>query len=161
MDTSLTVLKLTLDALKVDASITTVDDRKRVQKAIYLAQAQGLDLGYRYGWYIMGPYCPGLTQDYFKLHNEIEINSDAFSEKKLRPDVREKLNSIANLFNPPASFLGNRESWLELLASVHFLRRSSRKEDSEAREVMNRQKPTISSYYDLAISQLTQYGLLA
>ncbi len=59
METKLLVLKLFLGALGIDDSIETVDDRKRVQKAVYLGQLSGIDLGYRYGWYRMGPYpCP-------------------------------------------------------------------------------------------------------
>lgn len=60
MDSNLIALKLFLDDLGVSADIETIDDRKRVQKAVYLGQAAGADLGYRFGWYLLGPYSPSL-----------------------------------------------------------------------------------------------------
>ena len=56
MEEKLVVLKLFLDELGIPDSIDTVDERKRIQKAAYLGQLSGVDLGYRYGWYKMGPY---------------------------------------------------------------------------------------------------------
>ncbi len=44
------VLKLFLSTLGVPADIDTVNDRKRVQKAVYIGQLTGVDLGYRFGW---------------------------------------------------------------------------------------------------------------
>ena len=56
MDAKLITLRLFLDALGQSVDIETVDDRKRVQKAVYLGQLSGVDLGYRFSWYVMGPY---------------------------------------------------------------------------------------------------------
>lgn len=63
MDGRLVVLKRVVEALDEDCNIASFDDRKRLQKAIYLAQIAGIDLGYRYGWYIKGPYSTDLTRD--------------------------------------------------------------------------------------------------
>ena len=60
-------LKLFLDALEISSEISTLEDRKRVQKAVYIGQEAGVDLGYSYGWYLLGPYSPELTQNYFTL----------------------------------------------------------------------------------------------
>ncbi len=48
MDNKEVALKLILDGVNIDCSIDTLDDRKRVQKAVYLAQLSGVDLGYRF-----------------------------------------------------------------------------------------------------------------
>ena len=36
-------------------------------------QVAGTDLGYRFGWYIRGPYSTTLTQDAFTLKDEIAV----------------------------------------------------------------------------------------
>ena len=41
--------------------------RLRFQKTVHLLQSFGIDLGYRYNWYLRGPYCPDLTKDGFEL----------------------------------------------------------------------------------------------
>ena len=47
------------------------DGRLRLQKTIQLLQSFGIDLGYRYNWYLRGPYCPELAKDGFKLDGVI------------------------------------------------------------------------------------------
>ena len=63
MEPRLIALRLYLDQLGVSSDIETVSDRKRVQKAVYLGQLSGVDFGYRFGWYLMGPYSTTLTED--------------------------------------------------------------------------------------------------
>jgi len=41
------------------------DTRIALQKIIYLQQARGFNLGYDYGLYIHGPYCPTLADDVY------------------------------------------------------------------------------------------------
>lgn len=38
-----------------------------VQAAVYIGKVAGVDLGYRYGWYVYGPYSPSLHEDLVKL----------------------------------------------------------------------------------------------
>jgi hypothetical protein len=51
METRLVTLFLFLRELGVEPRIATVADRKGVQKAVYIGQLSGIDLGYRYSWY--------------------------------------------------------------------------------------------------------------
>jgi uncharacterized protein YwgA len=55
MDRQQIGLKLTLDALSLPARLDTFADRLVVQKAIYLAQVAGVQLGYHFHWYLRGP----------------------------------------------------------------------------------------------------------
>src|SRR5262245_31088985 len=86
MEAKLEVLRLFLNALDVPSAIDTVNERKRVQKAVYLGQLSEIDLGYRFGWYIMGPYSTSLTQDYYQL-SEALATSEPPSDKKFRPEI--------------------------------------------------------------------------
>ncbi len=63
MDARLAALKLVLNELGETSDISSVSERLRLQKAVYLTQALGLNLGYHYSWYLRRPYSTSLTQD--------------------------------------------------------------------------------------------------
>ena len=63
MDRQQIGVKLAIDGLKLPFVIDTFMDRLIMQKAVYLAQAAGVNLGYYYHWYLHGPYSPSLTRD--------------------------------------------------------------------------------------------------
>lgn len=96
----------------------TTKDRLKLQKTIYLLQANGLQLGYGFSWYKYGPYSQDLVQDAYKvLRSEEyrysrETRSWSFSENSL-----ERFTKFKEL-------LGDKlhdETQLELLASVDFV----------------------------------------
>src|SRR5690349_17229058 len=101
MERKLIALKRILEELGVPADIDTVDDRKRIQKAIYLAQLPGIDLGYSFSWYVKGPYSPALTRDYYSLSEALSDRDSKGDETRLNATVRERLHSIIPLLGPP------------------------------------------------------------
>jgi uncharacterized protein YwgA len=157
MENRLLALKLFLDELEVSTSISRVDDRKRVQKAVYLGQLAGVDLGYRFGWYLMGPYSPGLTKDYYALA-EAMASDETGEGRKLRPDLVRKLESIRPLLKPKDPEL-SLENWLELLPSVHYLRFVSDLPDKQAREVFRKEKPHLLPYYNVGLQTVLKSPL--
>lgn len=160
MESSQIVLKLVLDTLGVSDRIAEVDDRKRIQKAIYLAQAVGVDLSYVFGWYVMGPYCPALTRDYYTLASALEANDKGYEGKSLRADLREKLESLHPLIQPPKGTTLSSESWLELLASIHFLRTVSKFDEKASKAVIEKEKASLAKFYDLGKQTLLSAKLL-
>ena len=158
MEPKLAVLKLVLEELGTSFSIDTVSDRKRIQKAIYLAQLSTLDLGYRYGWYLMGPYCPKLTQDYYELKNSTDTTDDL----SLNPNAINRLNQVKPLMAVPDELKGEleQEDWLELLASYHFLRTVSAMNDQRAKQIFEQKKPALVPYIPNGIKALQDCGLL-
>jgi len=159
MQPKLEVLRLFLEALDVPPTIDTVNERKRVQKAVYLGQLSGVDLGYRFGWYIMGPYSTSLTQDYYQLAEAL-ATSGTPTTKNFRPNVEEKLKAITPLLVVPAGVDLSREDWLELLASYDYLRRVSEYTHEQALERLKNQKSHVVAYVDQAVRALSDYGLL-
>jgi uncharacterized protein YwgA len=159
METKLVVLKLFLDALGVDDRIETVDDRKRVQKAVYIGQLSGIDLGYRYGWYRMGPYCPALTRDYYALESELDVGVVDPSAHHLNADAAAKLKNIVPILTPPINEM-SQENWLELVASVHFLKKVSGLNDDAALAVLRTQKPHIANHFKAAFDVLMKNKML-
>lgn len=160
MNENLIALKLMLDTLGESADISSIDDRKRVQKAVYLGQQAGVDLGYSFGWYLMGPYSSSLTRDYFQLDEEREVREREFKGKRLRSDAEAKLKRLVPMLTTPHQFKYGKEDWLELLASYHYLRTASGQTEEKAAGVMKRQKGHLAPYVDLAKDTLTKYKLL-
>ncbi len=112
-------MKLMVEGLGLQVRIDTFEERLVLQKAVYLAQASGVDLGYFFRWYLRGPYCPGLARDAFAVAAEIQEGTDDSEAWELDEKSQERLGRIAELFSgPDSSELARRA---ELLASVHFL----------------------------------------
>lgn len=158
MDARLVVLKKILDVLAVPADVTGLDARKAIQKAIYLTQASGLQLGYGYGWYLRGPYSTSLARDYYAMALALRMGEVAAPD--LRTDVQTKLDPIKGVLNVPAATDLSQPDWLELLASVHFLRTVRGLDDSAAGDVLVKEKPALASHRPRAVEALQQAGLL-
>lgn len=161
MEQSQMALKLMLDGLNVPVDVGRVDDRKAIQKAVYLAQVAGVDLGYRYNWYRMGPYSPGLTRDYFALAGALRSGAEAeLAGYVLRPNVVEKLTQVQPLLSAPAGVTLGQPDWLELVASLHFLLRQRRMDLEAARATLLREKTHVAPFMDVAVEALENGGLI-
>jgi hypothetical protein len=155
MEQKLIVLKLFLNALNVDCNIQDVSDRKGLQKAVYLGQQlSGIDLGYRYGWYKLGPYCSELTDDYYQLSRSLRVDADSISNKQLPSEIVDKLKSLIPILTPPTGWQLPREDWLELIASYHYLRTVRRKSHDDALSVLQSEKKKLAPHVSLAMSVL-------
>lgn len=152
METRLLALQLFLEALGIDPSkVETLDDRKRLQKGVYLGQAlSGLDLSYRFGWYTMGPYSPALARDYYALSEELKAGSESPQGATLREPYKSSLEGLRGLLTPPATWERQASDWLELLASWHFLRMVREFDRDKSRGVFAGQKPHLLPFADIA-----------
>ncbi len=104
-----------LDWLKIE----DMSNRIILQKTIFILQELGLDLNYNFNWYIYGPYSPSLTEDAFELKQNEKTyreESDEFNLSDHAQKIIERYNSI---------FGAKKEDsvWLELIASLLFLRK--------------------------------------
>jgi len=116
MDRRQISLVLVMRALDVPLRVDQFDDRLVVQKAVYLAQARGVDLGYFFRWHLRGPYCRALTSDAYTISLE---NEDEAVRWVLNEESKTALRELRDLL-PSAEDLP-RARWLELLASIHYL----------------------------------------
>lgn len=121
MTPSQVVLKLFLDEVGVPLDLSTFDKRLLIQKKTYLAQLTGFDLRYRFAWYVHGPYSRQLTCDVFRLREEVEEEDRDYEGMSLSLLAR-KLTTTAKTFwdNRPPHI--SECDWLELLASLHYVR---------------------------------------
>lgn len=162
MDRQQIGLKLTLDALDFRLRLETFDERMALQKTIYLCQGAGIHLGYRYNWYLRGPYSPELTRDAFELNAKQESAFDDIEGWDLDTESILRLNRIRPLWNSIAA--EHRPRQLELLASVLFLKRSydgRNKDNAGLRQILERNEKFFSEKeIQLAIEDLVRHGLL-
>jgi len=144
-----------IDNFSPESFEESFDSRLIFQKTVYLLQAFGLYLGYRFAWYISGPYSTGLTRDGYRL-------VDKFEES---PDVTLKKELLEARFDEFLRFLGDRKNdakWLETLASIHFLKSLYLgKRDKEIMHMILEKQPYLTNEeFNKALAYLEQFGLL-
>jgi len=91
MDRQQIGVKLTVDGLNLPFRIDSFMDRLIMQKAVYLAQAAGVHLGYYYHWYLYGPYSRSLTRDEFAIATDISAGLDQSEGWKLDDQSSQRL----------------------------------------------------------------------
>ncbi len=155
-------LSLVLNTLELESKVDSFDDRLILQKAMYLAQAAGVDLGYYYGWYLRGPYCPAVADDGFAVTAELGQGMDDSDRWKLDDKSSSSLAKIKSFFGQEdRTVLADK---LELLASIHYL--------IDREQVTDQSPPTITAKLHAcdkmfseqqvseAIEELKTHGLL-
>lgn len=121
MDSSHIVLKLVLDAVDQPLELDSFEQRLMIQKKVYLAQLTGLDLAYRFGWYLRGPYSRELTHDAFQLQEQMELGERDYEKESLGAFARQRIKHAPKIWaNKPSEI--DEDDWLELLASLHYLK---------------------------------------
>lgn len=163
MDRQQIGLKLTVEGLKLPFLINTFEDRLILQKAVYLAQAAGVNLGYYYHWYLHGPYSPSLTRDEYAIGCEHAQGVDDSEGWKLDDESAGRLKNLQSII-PEADRPQIRRK-LELLASVHFLINRRQVRQNDAREIAATLKRFNKDFREEevqnALRELKDYGLLA
>jgi len=135
--------------------LSIFEGRLVLQKTIYLLQSFGLYLGYKFSWYIHGPYCPELTKDAFEL---LPIYSKI-------PVIDFGNSDIERLLRKYLEFLGNRKNeadWLEQLACTHFLNALYPKASKDAviSAVLNHESHFTKNQCEQAWSYLVKNNLI-
>lgn len=105
-----------LATLGINPKMETFGERKRVQKTVYLLdKVFGLDFGYRFSWYLHGPYSPEVTKIIYdvvegrKTVDQQTTNlsaEDTYKIEQLKVFLKDDINA---------------NDQLELLVSVDYL----------------------------------------
>ena len=163
MDRQQIGLMLTVKGLNLPFQINTFEDRLILQKAVYLTQVAGINLGYYYQWYLYGPYSPSLTRDEYAIDMDISSGLDESKGWKLDDISSQRLERIRSILTtePERDKLAKK---LELLASVHFLINRRQVRQNDAREItatLERFNKNFSEEeVQNALRELIDYGLL-
>ena len=138
-------LAVSLQALNC-FNLDSLRNRILLQKKVYLAQLLGLGLGYRFSWYIHGPYSPDLAA---VAYETIPTGVDSFIEYNLTDEakgVTERVNNLKDeLFAIDSSFKDDEPSAYELLASVAYLKKNRRLDVTEIKKQLQIEKPRFSA----------------
>lgn len=134
---------------------TSFDARLVFQKTVYLLQAFGLYMGFTFSWYIRGPYSPMVARYGYqlaKLKRKVPLVRFARAKSEMR-------------FKEFLDFLGSRNNdaeWLEIIASIHLLKKLyPRKSKSKILELVAQKQPHFSMHECTeAWNHLREYGLL-
>lgn len=103
-------------------SLDTLEGRIAFQKRIYLLQVSGIDLGYRFGWDVYGPYSPGLAKNGVRYESEMVRVEAAVRDLQLTEEARNAIERVRRTMALPPGAPGLTETaWLELLCSLHFI----------------------------------------
>ncbi|MBP2030090.1 uncharacterized protein YwgA [Methanohalophilus levihalophilus] len=159
MDQSSIKLKLFLDELNVPTTIATLDERKTVQKAVYIGQSAGVNLGYSYGWYLMGPYSPELTKAYYSLNDYLDSGDEDYRKFKLSESLTQKIHELKLILAVPSEKL-KVDSWLELIASIVYLKKEEGLTQDLIKSRLNLEKPHLVEYFDDGVELSKQLKLI-
>ena len=159
MEARLMVLDLVLRQLGIEP-----DNSREIQKAVYLVQAAGVPMGYRYAWYENGPGSPGLASSIYELKLEttdLQEGESAHS-RQLRPAFVDTVERARPLLKVPEDVEGNlsRVEWLDLLASLRYLVDILKGDVESARAIIEERKYMLARYLYEAERELEKVGLL-
>jgi len=97
-----------------DFDMNTFSNRLRLQKMVYLLQEEGgINLGYKFSWYVHGPYSTELTRDAFQIQNFTKIKEVGFEDNANEEKFK--------LFKNKIDCHKNDDFWLEISTSIHLL----------------------------------------
>lgn len=111
-------LALLFRGIHAPVEMGSLDERIRVQKITYLAQCFGLELDYKFSWYIRGPYSKDVTKSGFEIYeNKIDLNQFQTSHELDNQRVERFSKFIAPHLTDTL--------WLEIASSAIYLRKKS------------------------------------
>jgi hypothetical protein len=153
-------LGLALKESGLPLAVDEFDDRLTLQKGVYLLQESGIHLGYRYRWYLRGPYSSDLTTDAFLLSGLSDKGDSELNCWELDSHSHSRAGKLKKLFlSKPAEELPKH---LELLASVLFLIRTGQGKKSDSSYISQilkaNEKPFNKEDVELALVELQHHG---
>ncbi len=165
MDRQQVLLAKTLEAAKVPLSVKSFNERLILQKSVYLLQAAGIHMGYRFRWYIRGPYSPDMTAGAFGIANEGEYGKTALQGWKLDDESAARARNLQSLLHRASETKAEQALRLELLASALFLFKTEQAKPSDPEGtsgiLKKNDKDFDASEVKVAVKELKAHGLLA
>ena len=151
---------LALEEAGIPVRVGQVDERLLLQKGVYLLQEAGVHLGYRYRWYLRGPYSTGLANDVFFLASQTQSVKKELASWQLDGESKGRISAVKKLFS--SKELGKLVKHLELVASVLYMirvRQAGADAPAKISEMLKaNNKPLEESDVAGALGELNQHG---
>ena|SRR5579872_2317945 len=164
MDRQQILLAKSLEAAEVPLRVDTFADRLILQKAVLILQSAGIHMGYRFRWYLRGPYSPDMTVGAFGIIREGEAAQQELSGWTLDATSKARIEKLKPLLASSDRRKSAQARWLELLASVLFLintgQASATDADATASILKKNNKDFDAKDVRTAVKELKEYGLL-
>ena len=163
MDRQQILLGKVLESADLRLNVGTFDERLILQKAVYMLQSAGVHLGYRFRWYLRGPYSPEMTAGAFGIVGEGDAGRKELRGWKLDSETQERIERI----KPLLASVGDKATQarrMELLASTLFLINTNQAKATEPEAVSSILKRFRKNYDTKtvreAIQELRGYGFI-
>lgn len=148
-------VRVILKELNVPVSVASLSDRISMQKAVYLAQAKGVNLGYRFSWYLNGPYSSALADTYYLIKRD----QKPYESYTASEEFKSKLKPVQGLIQEkPAA--ANIADWLEATGSLDFMVRVMAKPLESAVAQCMKEKPKLEGLFKSAKEALVKFEFL-
>lgn len=166
MDRQQILLAKSLEAADVPLNVKSFHDRLILQKSVYLLQAAGIHLGFRFRWYLRGPYSPDMTAGAFGIVNEGERGIQELKGWQLDAESVQRARKLKSLLQRrEGESTRDQSRRLELLASALFLFKTeqARHSDPEGTSEILKKNDKNFDVNDVraAVKELKAHGLLA
>ncbi|RYD02611.1 hypothetical protein N752_25115 [Desulforamulus aquiferis] len=138
-------VKLCAERLGLNLSMDTFSNRLDLQKSFYLMQVFGVDLGFRFGWYLRGPYCSELTKTAFELKEEADIISNI--QGQLPQYVESRIENYRHWISSTKPEHISPIAWKELLGSLHYLKHIAYLPNGKSKEAVCTELKERKSWY--------------
>lgn len=122
----------------IKADINQYKWRFFIQKIIYLSKALGIPINYRFSIYLMGPYSPSLSTDYYQNSKRVLRNETEYSLSPNEIDVLKNIKDKVLDEQPTQRFLEG------LSTIIYFMRSNPNLMDDELFTKVKKLKPYLS-----------------
>jgi uncharacterized protein YwgA len=113
---------LCLHEMGFKINMKNFEHRLLLQKMIYMLQVFGVDLGFRYGWYLRGPYCSELAHIGYEIYANKDKIPQVTEQYELPGRIRDEITHFQSWVSKKMPSNCDKIKWLELLASLHYLK---------------------------------------
>ena len=160
MNHTITNLSRIIEELEVGPHNDTQERRSSIQRAVYLAQAIGVNLHYPYEMGTNGPYSRDVARDCCVLEEQPPTERAEVNARILREPFATALTTVKNMTQVPSDVTISRHQWMDLLASLHYLRKVQRVDEEQARTWLAKNTPLLTPFSKAAHQTLADAGLL-
>ena len=115
---NLVALKTVLHRIGGESS-TPLKAGSASRNGIYIVQALGLDLGYRFSWNQYGPYSSELAQDGLLIESGVVIMNDLKEPLRFTNSAESSMTAFQRLTLAPSGT--TQACCMELLSSLHYI----------------------------------------
>ena len=155
IDVNVASVTVILKELGIPLRVSSKRDRIAMQKGVYLAQRAGVDLGYRFTWYINGPYSAKLADAYYQADEEKEVYEGFEADREFSNKLKKAKRLIEE--KPDTADL---PEWLEAVGSLDYMIKVGARSVASAIQFCKQEKPHLACMFEPAKQALIKHAFI-